>query len=70
MHDHDEISNESGNQLFGDIVKARATRRGFVVGSLGAAALTFVSASQAQANPNKGPGNNSGKGNASPTPTT
>ncbi|WP_425310397.1 PhoX family phosphatase [Ammonicoccus fulvus] len=63
MHDdHDEISNESGNKLFSDIVNARATRRGFVVGSLGAAALTFVGASQAQANPNKGPNNNSGKG--------
>lgn len=63
MHDNDEISNPSNNELFTDIVRARATRRGFVVGSIGAAALTFVGAGQAQAapgNPNKGPGNNQG----------
>lgn len=66
MHDHDdEISNPSDNRHFADIINSRASRRGFIVGSVGAAALTFVGA-EAHAgphNPNKGPGNNSGHGN-------
>lgn len=68
MHDHDdEISNPSANPRFMDIVNARATRRGFLAGSLGAAALTFVGGSQAYANPNQGPGNNNGRGKAADT---
>ncbi|MDO5682513.1 MAG: DUF839 domain-containing protein, partial [Propionibacteriaceae bacterium] len=64
MHDHDdEISNESENQTFADIVNARATRRTFLAGGAGVAALSFFGTAPAHAtNPNKGPGNNSGKG--------
>ncbi|WP_432559647.1 PhoX family protein [Granulicoccus sp. GXG6511] len=67
MHDHDdEISNPSDNPHFADIVNARATRRSFLAGSAGLAALSFfggtAAAHAAPNNPNKGPNNNNGQG--------
>lgn len=66
MQDHDdENSNPTTNPRFMDIASSRASRRGFLAGSLGTAALTFVGASQAYATPHhrtRGPGHDNGKG--------
>ena len=54
MHDHDDtISNPSDNRLFSDIVNARATRRAFLAGSAGVAALSFFGSNSAVATPGR-----------------
>lgn len=62
MPDNHPVSNTSDNPLFSDIVTARASRRGVLAGSLGAAALTFVGANQAEAGGRPGHGHGPGPG--------